>query len=94
MSNLSSDYKHSVTEPQVSDAQTRVLITYSDGSRFQYEVALPTTNVTDLLYWYSSQKFLIAYEYSHSAHGTGTCVSTVPTYINMAHVSQIKEIIS
>ena len=94
MSNLSSDYKHGVTEPSEPDTPTRVLITYSDGSRFQYEVEIPTTDQADLQYWYSSLKFLIAHEYSHSAHGTGTCVSTVPTYINMAQVSQIREIIS
>ena len=84
MSNLSNDIRESIT--------------YSDGSRFQYEIEVPTTHKfvpttqTELQYWYSRQKFIIGHEFSHSAHGMGTCVSDTPTYINMANVSQIREL--
>jgi len=92
MSNLSSDSKHITMQTTAQTEQTKVLITFSDGSRFQYEITIPSQTPTDLQYWYSSQKILIAYEFSPSTHSTGTCVSTVPTYINMANVSQIREV--
>ena len=98
MSNLSSDYRNSSEQSTSQSEKTKVMITYSDGSRFQYEIEVPTTHEfvpttqTELQYWYSSQKFIIGHEFSHSAHGMGTCVSDTPTYINMANVSQIREL--
>ena len=50
MSNLSSDYKHSIMQTTPQTEQTKVLITFSDGSRFQYEITIPSQTPTDLQY--------------------------------------------
>ena len=107
MSNLSNDYVPTrsggiITRTSDRD-QIQVLITFNDGARFQYEISIPSQidphqtqrdRDIELQIWYTSHNFMVAYELSHSGHNSETCVSLVPTYINMRNVSQICEISS
>ena len=95
MSNLSNDMRESVTD--ITPSQTgselepiEVSITFNDGARFQFRIEVPPN--TDLAQWFSEQVFITAHEFSRNGHTSDLCVSPTATYINMANVSQIREL--
>ena len=109
MSNLSNDSRDSVTgTPAKSQTVTEpleVLITFNDGARFQFEISVPIeffccskdgATLADWAAWFSEQKFLPAQEISRRdtvVSGIKTQVSQSVTFINMANVSQIRELV-
>ena len=92
MSNLSNDIRESVTGTQTGSElePTEVIITFTDGARFQFQIEVPPN--TDLAQWFSEQVFITAHEFSRNGHTPDVCVSPTATYINMANVSQIREL--
>lgn len=95
MSNLSNDMRESVTDTTPSQTgselePTEVIITFTDGARFQFRIEVPPN--TDLAQWFSEQVFITAHEFSRNGHTPDLCVSAGATYINMANVSQIREL--
>jgi len=108
MSNLSNDSRDSVArtpaKSQTETAPLEVLITFNDGARFQFQISVPNTffscaqdgaTLADWATWFSEQKFLPAYEISRRdsvVSGIKNHVSQSATFINMANVSQIREL--
>ena len=95
MSNLSSDSRDTVLKPTAAEIKselepTEVIITFTDGARFQFQIEVPPN--TDLAQWFSEQVFITAHEFSRNGHTPDVCVSPTATYINMANVSQIREL--
>ena len=93
MSNLSNDIRESVTDTTPSQtelAPCEVIITFNDGARFQFQIQVPPN--TDLAQWFSEQVFITAHEFSRNGHTPDMCVSPNATYINMATISQIREL--
>ena len=94
MSNLSSDSRDTVLKPRPeikSELEPlEVIITFTDGARFQFRIEVPPN--TDLAQWFSEQVFITAHEFSRNGHTPDLCVSAGATYINMANVSQIREL--
>ena len=103
MSNLSSDMRDSVSKPTPSLtelATMEVMITFNDGSRFQFQIQVPQSfwscakddggTLAEWTNWFSEQKFLAGYEFSRTGHTPDLCVSPQVTIINMANVSQIR----
>ena len=95
MSNLSSDSRDAYQKPTPTETQSElepqeVMITFNDGARFQFRIEVPLN--TDLAQWFSEQVFITAHEFSRNGHTPDLCVSPIATYINMANVSQIREL--
>ena len=95
MSNLSSDSRDTVLKPTAAEIKselepTEVIITFTDGARFQFRIEVPPN--TDLAQWFSEQGYITAHEFSRNGHTPDLCVSPQATYINMANVSQIREL--
>ena len=97
MTNLSVDSRDTVAKPMRSDIESEpmeVLITFNDGARFQFRILVPvspTKSDTELASWFSEQTIIPAHEFSRSGHTPDLCVSESATFINMANVSQIRE---
>jgi len=106
MTNLSVDSRDTVLKPTPSEIKSElepmeVLITFNDGARFQFRILIPqsishcdksiTQRSKSLASWFSQQAILPAHEFSRSGHTPDLCVSESATFINMANVSQIRE---
>ena len=97
MTNLSVDSRDTVAKPQRSDIESEpreVLITFNDGARFQFRILVPVSlrkSDAELASWFSQQTIIPAHEFSRSGHAPDLCVSESATFINMANVSQIRE---
>lgn len=102
MTNLSVDSRDTVAKPISSDIESEpmeVLITFNDGARFQFRILVPvslTKSDTELASWFSEQTIIPAHEFSRrvhpGSHAPDLCVSESATFINMANVSQIREL--
>ena len=98
MTNLSVDSRDTVAKPMTSDIKSvpqEVLITFNDGARFQFRIFIPdgvSHSDSELASWFSSQAIIPAYEFSRNGHTPDLCVSESATFINMANVSQIREL--
>ena len=66
------------------------MITFTDGARFQFMIEVPPN--TELGQWFSEQAIITAHEFSRNGHTPEVCVNPTATYINMANVSQIREL--
>jgi len=106
MTNLSVDSRDTVLKPTPSETKSElepleVLITFTDGARFQFRILIPqsisdsdksiTQRDSELASWFSAQAILPAHEFSRNGHTPDLCVSESATFINMANVSQIRE---
>ena len=100
MTNLSVDSRDTVLKPTPSEIKSElepmeVLITFNDGARFQFRILVPVSlrkSDTEMASWFSQQTIIPAHEFSRSGHAPDLCVSESVTFINMANVSQIREL--
>lgn len=100
MTNLSSDQRNSTVSKPVPEPMN-LIITFNDGARFQFQAQVPVrlrgsdqsyrNRDADLAQWFSEQTIVPMYEFSRNGHTPEVCVSTEVTLINMANVSQIRE---
>lgn len=68
-----------------------VMVTFSDGSRTQYQIQVPDQEEIDLQVWFNTHKFISAREVSNNFSGE-LCLDPRPTFINLHQVSNIKEL--
>jgi hypothetical protein len=69
-----------------------VMVTFSDGSRTQYQIQVPDHDEIDLQVWFNTHKFISARETTNTANQGDVCTDDRVTFINLDNVSSIKEL--
>jgi hypothetical protein len=69
-----------------------VMITFTSGSRIQYQILVPEGTNTDCQVWFNTHKFVSAREATNTANMGDVCVDDRVTFINLDNVVSIKEL--
>ena len=69
-----------------------VIISFTDGSKCQYQILVPEGDDIDLQVWFNTHKFISARETTNTANQGSVCVDQRVTLINLDNVVSIREL--